>query len=118
MVFQSEAEPEPPTYSLPHVALWCLIMMSHRPFRFFIVNLSPFAQSVLVFGLQNESTSDMIFSIPQLVSFISQFMTFEPGDVVLTGTPAGPAPLHAGDLVECGLEGVLQIEFHVKASIV
>jgi 2-keto-4-pentenoate hydratase/2-oxohepta-3-ene-1,7-dioic acid hydratase in catechol pathway len=38
---------------------------------------------------QNSSTSDMVFSVPQLVSYISQYMTLEPGDVISTGTPEG-----------------------------
>lgn len=58
----------------------------------------------------------MIFTIPQLVSYISQFMTLEPGDVVLTGTPAGPTPLCAGDVVEFGVQGVIPIKFSVKSA--
>jgi 2-keto-4-pentenoate hydratase/2-oxohepta-3-ene-1,7-dioic acid hydratase in catechol pathway len=38
---------------------------------------------------QNSSTADMVFSVPQLVSYISQYMTLEPGDVISTGTPEG-----------------------------
>lgn len=49
---------------------------------------------------QRSSVSDLIFSVPELVSFISSIMTLMPGDVILTGTPAGVGRLEPGDLVE------------------
>lgn len=55
---------------------------------------------------QRASTSEMIFPVDVLVSYISQVMTLEPGDVVLTGTPAGVGELQPGDLVEVEIEGV------------
>jgi 2-keto-4-pentenoate hydratase/2-oxohepta-3-ene-1,7-dioic acid hydratase in catechol pathway len=55
---------------------------------------------------QSGRTSDMIFSVPRLISFISHVMTLLPGDVVLTGTPSGIGQLHAGDAVEVRIEGV------------
>jgi 2,4-didehydro-3-deoxy-L-rhamnonate hydrolase len=62
---------------------------------------------------QNSSTSNMIFDVATLVSYITQFMTLLPGDVISTGTPAGvglgmnPALyLKAGDVVELGIEGL------------
>jgi len=55
---------------------------------------------------QAGNTKDMIFSIWSLVSFISQIMTLEPGDVILTGTPAGVGPLSPGDMVEVEIEGI------------
>jgi len=55
---------------------------------------------------QAGNTKDMIFSIWSLVSFISQIMTLEPGDVILTGTPAGVGPLSPGDTVEVEIEGI------------
>jgi 2-keto-4-pentenoate hydratase/2-oxohepta-3-ene-1,7-dioic acid hydratase in catechol pathway len=45
---------------------------------------------------QLPSTREMIFSIPQLLAFISSVMTLEPGDLICTGTPAGVGPLQAG----------------------
>jgi 2-keto-4-pentenoate hydratase/2-oxohepta-3-ene-1,7-dioic acid hydratase in catechol pathway len=51
---------------------------------------------------QNGFTDKMIFSIPQLVSFISTVMILYPGDLILTGTPAGPGTLQNGDTVEVG----------------
>ena len=44
-------------------------------------------------------TKDMVFDVPALVSYVSHVMTLLPGDVVLTGTPAGVGPLAAGDTV-------------------
>lgn len=55
---------------------------------------------------QMMSTREMIFSVPQLIAFISSIMTLEPGDVILTGTPAGVGPLVAGDQVEVEIEGI------------
>jgi 2-keto-4-pentenoate hydratase/2-oxohepta-3-ene-1,7-dioic acid hydratase in catechol pathway len=63
---------------------------------------------------QNSSTSQMIFGVPQLVSYISQFMTLLPGDVISTGTPPGvglglkpePVFLKPGDVVELGISGL------------
>ncbi|MGI6741588.1 MAG: fumarylacetoacetate hydrolase family protein [Brevefilum sp.] len=55
---------------------------------------------------QMASTRDMIFTIPQLIVFISSFMTLEPGDVLLTGTPAGVGELAAGATVSITIEGL------------
>jgi 2,4-didehydro-3-deoxy-L-rhamnonate hydrolase len=61
--------------------------------------------------LQNSNTGDMIFKIPFLISYISQFMTLLPGDVISTGTPFGvglgfkpPKYLKVGDVVELGID--------------
>jgi len=55
---------------------------------------------------QSQSTANMIFGAHKLVSFISQIMTLEPGDVILTGTPEGVGPLHPGDTIEVEVGGV------------
>jgi 2-keto-4-pentenoate hydratase/2-oxohepta-3-ene-1,7-dioic acid hydratase in catechol pathway len=52
------------------------------------------------------STREMVFSVAQLVTFISGIMTLESGDVILTGTPAGVGPLEAGDTVQVDIEGI------------
>lgn len=54
---------------------------------------------------QRGSSSEMVFPIDELLSYISQWMTLEPGDVVLTGTPAGVKALKAGDVVEVEVVG-------------
>jgi 2-keto-4-pentenoate hydratase/2-oxohepta-3-ene-1,7-dioic acid hydratase in catechol pathway len=51
-------------------------------------------------------TKDMIFDVPTLVSYVSHVMTLLPGDVILTGTPAGVGPIVAGDTVSCTIEGI------------
>jgi 2-keto-4-pentenoate hydratase/2-oxohepta-3-ene-1,7-dioic acid hydratase in catechol pathway len=55
---------------------------------------------------QRARSAEMHFSIPDLLSFLSGVMTLEPGDLVATGTPAGTAPLHHGDVVEVEIPGV------------
>jgi 2-keto-4-pentenoate hydratase/2-oxohepta-3-ene-1,7-dioic acid hydratase in catechol pathway len=55
---------------------------------------------------QSGRTSQLLFGIPALVSYISQVMTLLPGDVVLTGTPAGVGPIRPGQQVECSIEGL------------
>ena len=59
--------------------------------------------------------SDMIFSPEALVAYISQVMTLLPGDVVLTGTPAGVGPLAIGDRVRVEIEGIGSLENPVQA---
>jgi 2,4-diketo-3-deoxy-L-fuconate hydrolase len=63
--------------------------------------------------MQDGNTDDLIFNIPQLISYTSQFMTLLPGDVISTGTPAGVGLgftpniyLKQGDVVELGIEGL------------
>lgn len=63
--------------------------------------------------MQDGNTSNLIFKIPFIVSYLSQFMTLLPGDVISTGTPAGvglgfnpPVYLKAGDVIELGIEGL------------
>jgi 2-keto-4-pentenoate hydratase/2-oxohepta-3-ene-1,7-dioic acid hydratase in catechol pathway len=58
---------------------------------------------------QKASTSQMIYSVADIVSFLSHIMTLEPGDIIATGTPAGVAVatgnfLEAGDSIECSIE--------------
>ena len=58
---------------------------------------------------QRGSASDMVFSVPMLLAYISGVMTLEPGDVVATGTPAGVGPLSEGDTVEIEVVGVSKV---------
>lgn len=55
---------------------------------------------------QDGTTADLVFGVAELVSFCSQFATLLPGDVLLTGTPAGVGPLAAGDRVEVEVGGL------------
>ena len=52
------------------------------------------------------STREMIFSTTQLMMYASSVMTLEPGDLILTGTPAGVGPLQAGDTVSVHIDGI------------
>jgi 2,4-diketo-3-deoxy-L-fuconate hydrolase len=72
-------------------------------------------------AMQNSTTANFIFKIPFLVSYISQFMTLLPGDVISTGTPAGvglgmnpPVYLKEGDVVELGIDGLGVSKQHVR----
>lgn len=63
--------------------------------------------------MQDGTTSNLVFKIPYLISYLSQFMSLMPGDIISTGTPAGvglgqkpPFYLKAGDVVELGIEGL------------
>jgi 2-keto-4-pentenoate hydratase/2-oxohepta-3-ene-1,7-dioic acid hydratase in catechol pathway len=53
---------------------------------------------------QSTRTSRMIFSVAQIISFTSQSLTLLPGDVILTGTPSGVGPIHAGDRLEAAID--------------
>ena len=55
---------------------------------------------------QSGSTSDMVFGVGELVSYISAVMTLLPGDVILTGTPSGVGPVEPGDRMEVEVEGI------------
>ena len=55
---------------------------------------------------QNSSTSQMIFSIPFLISYLSKVMTIFPGDVILTGTPPGVGHMESGDTVTVEIENI------------
>jgi 2-keto-4-pentenoate hydratase/2-oxohepta-3-ene-1,7-dioic acid hydratase in catechol pathway len=56
--------------------------------------------------VQDASTADLIFTIPEIVSFITKNFTLLPGDIVMTGTPGGVGPLHHGDVVEVEIENI------------
>ena len=67
--------------------------------------------------MQDGSTADMIFGIPELIAFISRHITLEPGDLIATGTPSGvgvfrdpPVFLEPGDRVRCEIEGIGSVE--------
>jgi acylpyruvate hydrolase len=65
---------------------------------------------------QRGKISDMLFSIPTLISYISSIMTLERGDLVLTGTPAGVGPLKPGDFIQGKLSDKISMTFHVQPS--
>ena len=63
---------------------------------------------------QSSRTSQFIFGIDHLVSFVSQVMTLLPGDLIITGTPAGIGPMKPGDEVEVRIEGIGSLVNRVK----
>ena len=56
--------------------------------------------------VQSGTTSELIFSVPFLVRFVSRIMTLNPGDIIATGTPAGVGPMTLGDRVDVQIEGI------------
>ena len=63
---------------------------------------------------QDGNTKDMVRQVPALVSYVSQFFTLEPGDLILTGTPSGVSAVTAGDKITAGLgDGIVNITFEV-----
>ena len=91
--------------------------------------LSPFVKPEAVADLQNlqlrltrngelkqdGNTGQMLTGVVDLLVYMSRFFTLEPGDVVLTGTPAGVGPIQAGDVLRAELVGLLSLETHVTS---
>ena len=59
-------------------------------------------------------TSDMLFTIDQIIAYISQFFTLKTGDILYTGTPAGIGPVHIDDHLEGYLEDRKVLDFYCK----
>ncbi|MBR4441303.1 MAG: fumarylacetoacetate hydrolase family protein [Bacteroidales bacterium] len=64
--------------------------------------------------VQSGNTGDMIFSIDDIVSYVSQFVTFKTGDLIFTGTPSGIGELHIGDFAEAFIGDTKLLEMRVK----
>ena len=65
---------------------------------------------------QQGRTSQLIFDVPTLISYISRVMTLLPGDVVLTGTPSGVGPINPGQSVEVTIQGLGTLTNSVTAA--
>ena len=65
---------------------------------------------------QDSRTSDLLFDVPHLVSELSKAFTFEPGDIIMTGTPSGVGPIKPGDVMEVEIEGLGVLANVVGAS--
>ena len=66
---------------------------------------------------QKGNTKDMIFSIAHLISWISEKIKLEEGDLILTGTPAGVGPVKAGDVIDCSInENLVEMSFEVVSK--
>ena len=55
---------------------------------------------------QNVAITEMVHKIPAIISYVSKNMSLLPGDIILTGSPAGISVINAGDLIECEIEGI------------
>ena len=63
---------------------------------------------------QNSNTNDMIFPVSELISYVSEYVTWQPGDLLLTGTPGGAGAVQRGDVIECEIPGISHITFNVE----
>jgi 2-keto-4-pentenoate hydratase/2-oxohepta-3-ene-1,7-dioic acid hydratase in catechol pathway len=66
--------------------------------------------------LQKQRTSDLLFDVEDIVSYISQFVTLMPGDVIYTGTPGATSAMKPGDVVEIEIEGIGILRNKIAAS--
>ena len=64
--------------------------------------------------MQKGNTSDMIFSIPQIISYLSRFFTLQIGDLIFTGTPPGIGSVSIGDRLEGSLNSIPLLDFQIK----
>lgn len=65
---------------------------------------------------QRGNTRDMIFTVPELIAYVTRFMTMEPGDILITGTPEGVSEIRPGDVVRAEIEGVGVVTNHVVSG--
>lgn len=65
---------------------------------------------------QDGNTADLLFSVPYLIAYLSRHMTLLPGDMIMTGTPAGVGPIQVGDSIEVEIDGIGILRNHVVAA--
>jgi 2-keto-4-pentenoate hydratase/2-oxohepta-3-ene-1,7-dioic acid hydratase in catechol pathway len=63
---------------------------------------------------QHSRTSELVFSVPKLIAFISRVMTLLPGDVIATGTPSGIGTMRQGDMVEVKIQGIGTLRNYIE----
>ena len=66
---------------------------------------------------QDCATAELVFTVPYLIAYLSRFITLLPGDVIMTGTPAGVGPLQVGDTVEVEIPAIGWLRNHVVAEM-
>ena len=66
---------------------------------------------------QRSDLSDMIWSVPEQIEYLSQYYTLEPGDLIYSGTPAGVGPLKPGDELHAGVDGVGELRVRIVAPL-
>ncbi len=67
---------------------------------------------------QEGNTRDMIHTIPELIEYISLFMTLEPDDMIFTGTPKGISHVHPGDVMRLEIEGLEALENDIREEVI
>lgn len=82
--------------------------------RFVDINQLNFHLDINGKRIQTGNTSNMIFSIDYLISYLSKYFTLKIGDMIFTGTPEGVGPVVIGDHLEAVLEGEKLLDFHVR----
>jgi 2-keto-4-pentenoate hydratase/2-oxohepta-3-ene-1,7-dioic acid hydratase in catechol pathway len=65
---------------------------------------------------QHGNTRDLILGVPELIEFATSFYKLFPGDILLTGTPEGVAPIQPGDVMHARIEGIGEMVVHVRAA--
>ncbi|CAH0559641.1 unnamed protein product [Brassicogethes aeneus] len=81
----------------PHnIELWCSVNSKER---------------------QRGNTDDLVFKVPFLISYISQYMTLQPNDLIITGSPPNMGPVHPGDVIEGGIKDVVDFRFCVAKNL-
>ncbi|RKL61851.1 DUF2437 domain-containing protein [Thermoanaerobacteraceae bacterium SP2] len=63
---------------------------------------------------QNSNTSDMVFNVSQIISYVSHIMTLNPGDIISTGTPPGKGNLKSGDIIEAEIDSIGRLKNTVR----
>jgi len=66
---------------------------------------------------QKADLSDMIWSVPEQIAFLSEYYTLEPGDIIYSGTPAGVGPVKPGDDMHAGIDGVGELKVKIVAAL-
>ena len=66
--------------------------------------------------VQSQRTSDLLFDVHEIVSFVSDYITLQPGDVIYTGTPGSTSALKPGDVVEVEIEGIGVLRNRIAAA--
>ncbi|MCC6211644.1 MAG: fumarylacetoacetate hydrolase family protein [Burkholderiales bacterium] len=66
---------------------------------------------------QKADLSDMIWSVPEQIAFLSEYYTLEPGDIIFSGTPAGVGPAKAGDDLLAGIEGLGELKVRIIPAL-
>lgn len=64
--------------------------------------------------IQTGNTADLIFNVGDLIAYCSKYMTLEPNDIILTGTPKNALPVKGGDVIECGIDDLIKMKFNCR----